>query len=85
MVDWDRSATPWWHDVIGSSVSDKLAEMFVHVTCDKEDGFRSVELASKDSSLANQSGWIDSLDLLSCVSETSRQVINDLGLIGERA
>ena len=39
---WDRSATPWWHDVIGSSVSNKLAEMFVHVTCDEQDGFRGI-------------------------------------------
>ena len=66
MIDWDRSATPWWHDLIGPSVSNKLAEMLVHVTCDEEDGFRSIELASEDSSLANQSGWIDSLDLLCC-------------------
>jgi hypothetical protein len=83
MIDWDRSATPWWHDLIGPSVSNKLAEMLVHVTCDEEDGFRSIEIASKDSSLANQSGWIDNLDLLCCVSKSSRQVGNDLGLIGK--
>jgi TPR repeat protein len=64
MVVWGGSSAPWWNDVIGPSVSNKLAEMFVHVTRDEQDGFRHILLAAKniqgeqavDSSLASQGG-----------------------------
>ena len=50
--------------MIGPSVSNKLAEMFVHVTRDEQDGFRHILIAAKnihgeqavDSSLASQVG-----------------------------
>ena len=50
--------------MIGPSVSNELAEMFVHVTRDEQDGFRHILLAAKhiqgeqavDSSWASQGG-----------------------------